>query len=218
MNTFKTIFFTHSPDKTLVASKHPRYFSLWVFGHLLSKPFGIVKLRELLRDVAVFGNDLFNSKTVKSVTYGMGGTADYSGNLVCIKSLVVLGREPFLVFKQGLVRSLTAKVLSHVFSVGKKNKIFKPVVMSITVNVMNFFVWFKETAKMFFYDKSMFENITSFVCGRMFRDKHFKISSNFLPAAFPSVMLLSTCFHGVASWLVFSIQCIGNIKTIPCQA
>ena len=59
--------------------------------------------------------------------------------------------------------------------IGKKNKIFKSIVNFVVVYMVNPFIGVKIPAKMFFHNKTMFINISTFIGIRMLRFKNLHI-------------------------------------------
>src|SRR3990167_4261881 len=66
-----------------------------------------------------------------------------------------------------LISAFLAQVYVSMSTLCQYNKIFNLVIIPNAINMMNFFFRLKISAKMLFYNKTMFQNIV-FICGRVF--------------------------------------------------
>jgi len=76
--------------------------------------------------------------------------------------------------------------------ISKSNQVPTSIISFIAITVMNLLGWFKESAKMLFYHKSMFPNITTFVCKRM------------ISFGYKNIAIFVNRLAIVPSWIIFA--------------
>mgnify|MGYP001618930092 CR=1 FL=1 len=86
-------------------------------------------------------------------------------------------------------------VVEHMFLIIRKQlKIFNPIIVFNTINMVNRFSWFKETIQIFFHNKTMFSNAIIFVTKWMIWRINRNVSSKITATPFPIWMFFFRIF------------------------